>query len=87
MKIKRLIGHIIQNFMSTWNDFILSIYYLNESTKWPMTLAVYNFFGQYMQSWNLVCAGIILTSAPVLLIFILGQKHIVSGITSGAVKG
>lgn len=82
-----LVTLFVLNFMSTWNDFILPMYYLNESTKWPMTLAVYNFFGQYMQSWNLVCADIVLTCAPVLLVFILGQKHIVGGITSGAVKG
>jgi raffinose/stachyose/melibiose transport system permease protein len=82
-----LVTLFVLNFMSTWNDFILPLYYLNQSTKWPMTLAVYNFFGQYMQSWNLVCADIVLTCAPVLLVFILGQKHIVGGITSGAVKG
>lgn len=82
-----LVTLFVLNFMSTWNDFILPMYYLNESTKWPMTLAVYNFFGQYMQSWNLVCADIVLTCAPVLAVFILGQKHIVGGITSGAVKG
>lgn len=82
-----LVTLFVLNFMSTWNDFILPMYYLNESTKWPMTLAVYNFFGQYMQSWNLVCADIVLTCAPVLIVFILGQKHIVGGITSGAVKG
>jgi raffinose/stachyose/melibiose transport system permease protein len=51
-----------------------------------MTLAVYNFFGQYTQSWNLVCADLVLTSLPVLLIYLVCQKYIVSGMTAGSVK-
>ena len=76
----------VLNFMSTWNDFTMAIYFLNDSSQWPMTLAVYNFFGQYSTQWNLVCADIVLTCIPVLIVFILGQKYIVSGMTSGSVK-
>lgn len=77
----------VLNFMAVWNDFTMPLYYLNNSAKWPMTLAVYNFFGAFENSWNLVSADIILTVAPVLLVFILGQKYIVGGLSSGAVKG
>ena len=52
-----------------------------------MTLAVYNFFGQYQQDWNLVCADILLTILPVLVVYLLGQRFILSGLTSGSVKG
>ena len=74
-------------FMTCWNDFILPLYFLNSTDKWPMTLAVYNFFGIFQTQWNLVSADIVLTSLPVLIIFILGQKYIVGGLTAGAVKG
>jgi raffinose/stachyose/melibiose transport system permease protein len=77
----------ILNFLGVWNDFLLPLYYLNNSTHWPMTLAVYNFFGQYQQSWNLVSADILLTILPVILIYLAGQRFILSGLTSGAVKG
>ena len=77
----------VLDFMAVWNDFTMPLYYLNNSRKWPMTLAVYNFFGAFQNSWNLVAADIILTLAPVLLIFIIGQKYIVGGVSSGAVKG
>ena len=53
----------------------------------PMTLAVYNFFGQYQQSWNLVSADILLTIIPVLVVYFLGQRFILAGLTSGSVKG
>jgi raffinose/stachyose/melibiose transport system permease protein len=78
---------IILTFLDTWNQFVYPLYLLNDSSKWPMTLSVYNFFGQYAQSWNLVSADVILTSLPVLIIYLFGQKYIISGMTSGAVKG
>lgn len=77
----------ILNFLGVWNDFLLPLYYLNNSANWPMTLAVYNFFGQYQQSWNLVSADILLTILPVIVVYLAGQRFILSGLTSGAVKG
>lgn len=77
----------ILNFMGAWNDFVTPLYYLNDSSKWPMTLAVYNFFGQFQMKWNLVSADIVLTSLPVVIIYLIGQKYIISGMTSGSVKG
>jgi raffinose/stachyose/melibiose transport system permease protein len=80
---------IILTFMDTWNQFIYPLYLLNDSSKWPMTLSVYNFFGQfsYTMQWNLVSADVVLTSLPVLILYLAGQKYIISGMTIGAVKG
>lgn len=77
----------VLNFVGIWNDFLLPLYYLNNSAYWPMTLAVYNFFGQFQQDWNLVSADIVLTVIPVLVIYLVGQRFILSGLTAGAVKG
>lgn len=74
-------------FLNTWNEFVMPLYFLNSSEKWPMTLAVYNFFGQYEKSWNLICADILLTCLPVIIMYLVCQKHIVGGQTAGAVKG
>ena len=77
----------VLTFLNTWNEFISPLYFLNKTEQWPMTLSVYNFFGMYYKDWNLVCADILLTSLPVLMIYLIGQKYIVSGMTAGAVKG
>jgi raffinose/stachyose/melibiose transport system permease protein len=82
-----LVTVAILTFMDAWNQFSIPLYYLNSSTKWPMTLAVYSFFGQFHKEWNLVSADILLTSLPVLIIYLLGQKYIISGMTVGSVKG
>lgn len=77
----------VLNFMNAWNEFVSPLYFLNNSNQWPMTLAVYNFFGQYQMNWNLVSADILLTTLPVFLIYLFGQRFIISGMTAGAVKG
>lgn len=87
MLIPSAVTVFILSFLNTWNEFLLPLYYLNSADKWPMTLAVYNFFGQFQQSWNLVSADIILTILPVIVIYLLGQRFIISGMTSGSVKG
>jgi raffinose/stachyose/melibiose transport system permease protein len=82
-----LVTVMVLTFLNTWNEYILPLYFLGNSQNWPMTLAVYNFFGMYFRDWNLVCADIVLTSLPVVIVYLLGQKYIVSGMTAGAVKG
>lgn len=77
----------VLNFMDAWNQFIMPLYYINDTAKWPMTLAVYNFFGRYEMSWNLVCADVVLTSLPIIVVYLFGQRHIISGMLAGSVKG
>jgi len=78
---------MVLSFLNTWNEFTLPLYFVSNSSKWPMTLAVYNFVGMYSREWNLICADIVLTSLPVILVYLFSQKYIVSGMTAGAVKG
>jgi raffinose/stachyose/melibiose transport system permease protein len=77
----------ILSALNTWNDFVFPLYYVNSSEKWPITLGVYQFFGRYQVSWNLVCSDVVLMSLPVVALYLIGQKYIVSGITTGSVKG
>jgi raffinose/stachyose/melibiose transport system permease protein len=77
----------VLNFLDFWSEFVMPLYFLSSSDKWPMTLAVYNFFGIYEANWNLVSADVVLTILPVVLVYLLGQRYIVSGMTAGAIKG
>lgn len=77
----------VLNFMWIWNDLQTPLYLLNSSDKWTMPLSVYNFYGQFNQSWNLVCADMVLVFIPVVLLYIFAQKYVVFGMTAGAVKG
>ncbi|MFI3213379.1 MAG: carbohydrate ABC transporter permease [Eubacteriales bacterium] len=70
-----------------WNDFYWQLYFTNRATLWGMPMTVYQYFGLYSRSWNLVAANIIIAVLPVLILFIAFQKQIVEGMTAGAVKG
>ncbi len=73
--------------LNLWNEFLMPLYFLNNTNNWPMTLAVYNFFGQFQSNWALVSADVVLTILPMILIYVLAQRWILSGVSAGAVKG
>ncbi|TYA15301.1 carbohydrate ABC transporter permease [Paenibacillus faecis] len=77
----------IMVFMSVWNDITIPMYFLTDSSTWTMPLSIYNFYGKYSRDWNLIFANLVLTSLPVFILYLFGQKYIVSGLTAGAVKG
>ena len=77
----------IMVFMSVWNDITIPLYFLTDSSTWTMPLSIYNFYGKYSREWNLIFANLVLTSLPVFILYLFGQKYIVSGLTAGAVKG
>lgn len=74
-------------FISCWNDFMTPLYILNSSKKWGMILTVYNYWGFLSQDWGKICAVIVLTLFPILILYVCMQKYIIAGMTSGAVKG
>lgn len=78
---------VVINFLNCWNDFIVPLYFLNSSRKWGMVMLMYNYFSTYVSSWNLVCAVMIVNIIPIVLVYIFGQKYLISGMTAGATKG
>jgi len=81
-----LVTCFILEFMGVWSDFLTPLYLSSKSKLFPMTMAVYQFFGKNKNYWNYIFADIILTCIPVIIVYLLGQKYIVGGMTTGAVK-
>lgn len=78
---------IMINFLNVWNDFQIPLYTLPDPDKAVIVQKVYNFFGTYTASWNLVSVTIIFAILPILIVYLFGQKYIISGMTAGSVKG
>ena len=76
----------ILQFMTVWSDFLTPLYLSSKGKLFPMTMAVYQFFGKNKSYWNYIFADIVLTCIPVVIVYMIGQKYIVGGMTSGAVK-
>lgn len=64
----------------------LSTYFISPEIK-TMAISLYKFVGPMGSQYNLICAGVIISIIPALIVFICCQKQIYSGITQGAVKG
>ncbi|QGQ95103.1 carbohydrate ABC transporter permease [Paenibacillus psychroresistens] len=79
--------NVIVLAITIWNDFLLPLFLLNNSKQWTITLSIYGFFGQYSRDWNLVCAVLVVTLAPITILYFSFQKYVIEGMTAGAVKG
>lgn len=79
--------NIVLTFTAIWNDFGNVLFLVPKSSMWTMPMGVFNFQQLHTYNYGLVCAYIAIALIPVLLIYLLGQKYIISGMTTGAVKG
>jgi raffinose/stachyose/melibiose transport system permease protein len=70
-----------------WNDFLLPLLLITKADNYTLILSANKFFGKYEAEWTNILAGLLMTSAPLIIFYLFFQKHIVKGITSGAVKG
>jgi raffinose/stachyose/melibiose transport system permease protein len=74
-------------FVNSWNSYLLPLILLNTEGKYPWPLGIMVYQGEYSTDWQLVLAFITLTILPTIIVFFAAQKHIVAGLTAGAVKG
>ncbi len=77
---------IILNVLWIWNDFLLPSLVLISKANRTLPLSTFYFHGTYTADYGLLMAGLLLTIIPVIVFFILMQKHIISGIMQGAIK-
>lgn len=77
----------IISFVNSWNSYIVPLIMLNTETKYPWPLGIMVYRGEFGTQWQLVLAFITLTILPTIIVFFLAQKHIIAGLTAGAVKG
>lgn len=74
--------------VGTWNEYYSANLYLQDKTRLgTVATSLYTFVGPLGSKYNLICAGVIISLLPALIVFITCQKQIYSGLTSGAVKG
>ena len=74
--------------IGVYNEYSAANLYLQDKTRFvTVSTALYTFTGPFGNAYNLICAGVILTLIPMLVIFIACQKQIYSGLAAGSVKG
>ncbi|WP_033166085.1 carbohydrate ABC transporter permease [Clostridium sp. KNHs205] len=83
-----IITVMILKGVGTYNEYYMSNLYLQtKTTLVTVSTSLFTFTGPLGSQYNYICAGVLITMIPALIIFILAQKQIYSGLTNGAVKG
>ncbi len=71
----------------TWNEFNVSLLLLQKKAVKTIPIQQYVFFGEHSSNYNMAFAAAVISMIPIVIFFIVAQKHIVAGMTAGAVKG
>jgi multiple sugar transport system permease protein len=74
-------------FMGSWNDFLGPLIYLSSSSKYTVSLGLRMFQGMYNAEWHLMMAASAAALLPVIVVFFIGQRYFIEGITLTGIKG
>ncbi|HXX40459.1 MAG TPA: carbohydrate ABC transporter permease [bacterium] len=77
----------IYAFLSSWNQYLWPLLVINSTGMRTVQIGLALLQSQEIISWSVVMAGVVLIVLPTVVLFILGYRHVVRGLTAGAVKG
>ena len=77
----------IRSGITIWNDYLVSKTMLNPVRTPTLMVSISSFFGDYVSEYGYAFAGIVISSLPIIILFVFLQKYFIKGLTAGAVKG
>lgn len=78
---------VIFNFLNVWNEYILAMLLLNSKSLMPLQRGLMEFQGPHSVDDHLVMAGLTIAVVPIMIVYFVMQKHIIKGLSSGAIVG
>ncbi len=82
-----IITVIVVSSVAIYNDFVGPLYFLPGAQNVTVQLTLYSYLSQFSSQWNLLFADVVIITIPPLIMFMFFQQQIVSGMTTGAIKG
>jgi len=73
-------------FVWTWTDFLYPLIYLNDSKNFTLSIGLYNFFSEHGVEWGPLMAACALFTLPAFIVFLIGQRYFVEGISTTGLK-
>ena len=78
---------IVMDSLGCWNNFMMALLILNKNhNMWTLPLMQYNFKAEYSFNYTMAFTSYIVCMIPIIIVYALGQKYIIKGLTAGAVK-
>lgn len=77
---------VILNVLAFWNDYLLPSLILGKKELYTLPLSTYVFYGTYSANYGVIMAALVLTVAPIVILYLFLQKQIIDGVVAGAVK-
>lgn len=81
-----LVTATIFTFIAAWNEYVVALTLMLDDAKKPLTVGINSYVTGYEQNWDQLFGASIIAIVPVVILFALIEKHLVGGLTSGAVK-
>ncbi|MCX4755387.1 carbohydrate ABC transporter permease [Kitasatospora purpeofusca] len=81
-----IVTAVVFTFISAWNEFVMGLTLTTRSDSQLLTVGINSFVGNYTVQWNFLFAGSVIAILPVVVLFAVIERHVVSGLTAGSVK-
>jgi len=78
---------VIFNSLNVWNEYILATLLLNDKALMPLQRGIMVFQGAHSVDYPVLMAALTITVIPIILVYLAMQKHIIKGLSSGAIVG
>jgi alpha-glucoside transport system permease protein len=86
VSVPAIAAYGIFQFLWVWNDLLMALVFVQDSSKFPMTRAIQNLLSQYGTEWHLLAAGAFLVMIVPLIVFFSLQRYFVQGLLAGSIK-
>jgi alpha-glucoside transport system permease protein len=86
VSVPAIAAYGIFQFLWVWNDLLMALVFVQDSSKYPMTRAIQSLLSQYGTEWHLLAAGAFLLMVVPLVVFFSLQRYFVQGLLAGSIK-
>lgn len=76
----------IFRFVPIWNDFLFPLVLMRSPENYTLPVGITSFFGQYATNWSALFAGLVIATIPLVVLFLIATKQLISGLTAGMSK-
>jgi len=81
-----LVAIFVIGFINNWDELLRPLIFLNSPELFTVPLGLLSFFSQYEAAWHQLMAGSVISVLPLVLVYVLAQKHVLQGFMGGGVK-